>query len=502
MSRTANSENLRLIFGLKVKSYRTGRGLSLKELATASGLAVSYLSEIEQGRKYPKPERMLRLAEGLGVPYDELVSLQVDARLDPLADLLDSDLVREFPFDLFGFAPRDVLHLFSDTPEKATAFLQTFLEIGRTYDMSVENFLLASLRTYQKQQGNFFPLIEDEAERFAAGHPRLGAPPAPEELAAILEDEFSYRLDETALAPGTPLDEFRSVYREGPRPVLHVNPRLMASQKAFVLARELGFRALGLHEVRPQTSSWVRVESFDLLVHNFQASYFAGALLLPRGRVAPDLQAFLDQPAWREADLRDLLQRHRATPEMFLYRMSQLLPGHFGLGQLFYLRFTREVATDTITLTKELNLTDDLVPYGLGLREHYCRRWLPLQQLIRRAPAALRARREPVIGAQKVHFLESGNDYLLVSMARPLALTDERQSAMTIGFSLAGAQGERLGFAADPAIAFVDVNETCERCALPAEACAERVAPPVIHERTQGQLAREAALRRLLDAEP
>ena len=45
------------------------------------------------------------------------------------------------------------------------------------------------------------------------------------------------------------------------------------------------------------------------------------------------------------------------------------------------------------------------------------------------------------------------NDFLLVSMARPLSLTDARQSAMTVGFGLSGTQAGRLGFAADPGLA-------------------------------------------------
>ncbi|MCB1183914.1 helix-turn-helix domain-containing protein [bacterium] len=502
MSRPVQSENLRLMFGLKVRAYRLERHLSLKQLAASSGLAVSYLSEIEQGRKYPKPEKMLPLADALGVAYDELVSLQVDASLDPLADLLASDLVREFPFELFGFAPRDLVHLFSDEPRKARAFLQTFVEIGRTYDMSVENFLLSALRTWQKQHGNHFPELEEAAAAFRDAHPDLGTPADPDRLAALLADEFGVVTDATALAPDSPLSGFRSVYRRGPRPVLHVNPRLLPSQRAFVLGREIGFRLLGLDDVRPDTSSWVRVESFEHLVNNFRASYFAGALLLPEARLVPDLEALLAQPAWREESVRDLLHRHRATPEMFLYRLSQLLPGRFGLDQLFYLRFTREVATGEITLTKELNLSGELVPYGLGLREHYCRRWLPLRQLIDRAPPDLRQSREPVIGLQRVRFLESGNDFLLVSMARPLSLTDARQSAMTVGFGLSGTQAGRLGFAADPGLETVAVNETCERCALAAAECRDRVAPPLVHEQHSRQQAREDALRRLLAAPP
>ena len=497
MARPSETHNLKLILGLKVKHHRTEKGLSLKELASASGIATSYLSEIEQGRKYPKPDKIMQLAAGLGVPYDELVSLRVDARLDPLTTLMHSNLMREFPFELFGIEPRDILNLFSDAPAKATAFLQTFLEIGRTYDMSVENFLLASLRTYQKQHGNNFPAIEEAARSFAAARPRENASPRAEDLARILVEEFGYRIDHEALAPGSGLGEFRTVYRPGQPPVLHINPRLQPNQQAFALAREIGFRVLGIHQVRPETSTWVRAESFDHLIHNFQASYFAGALLLPRETLVPSLEMFLKSEKWSEETLRYLLNAHRATPEMFLYRMSQLLPGHFGLDQLFYLRFTRDVASGEVHLTKELNLTDELVPYGLGLREHYCRRWLPMQQLLQPAPAELKKNREPVIGGQRVRFLQSSREFLLVSMARPLSLTDARQSAMTIGFALDGDKATALGFATDPAIPFSEVHETCERCPLSREQCADRVVGPVIFEQQEAQRSREEALRRL-----
>ena len=46
-----SAENLRYVLGLKLRRLRLERGLSLKELAARSGLAISYLSEIEKGKK-------------------------------------------------------------------------------------------------------------------------------------------------------------------------------------------------------------------------------------------------------------------------------------------------------------------------------------------------------------------------------------------------------------------------------------------------------------------
>ena len=53
-------ESLRFILGLKLRNLRQERGLSLTALAGQAGLSVSYLSEIEAGRKHPKPDKLLR----------------------------------------------------------------------------------------------------------------------------------------------------------------------------------------------------------------------------------------------------------------------------------------------------------------------------------------------------------------------------------------------------------------------------------------------------------
>ncbi len=55
--------NIKLIFGLKLKQLRISRNLSLSDLANRSSLSVSYLNEIESGKKYPKSDKIIALAE-------------------------------------------------------------------------------------------------------------------------------------------------------------------------------------------------------------------------------------------------------------------------------------------------------------------------------------------------------------------------------------------------------------------------------------------------------
>ena len=55
----------RIIFGLKVKQLRQDKGLSFAELAKATGMSVSYLNEIEKGKKFPKDDKVAALALAL-----------------------------------------------------------------------------------------------------------------------------------------------------------------------------------------------------------------------------------------------------------------------------------------------------------------------------------------------------------------------------------------------------------------------------------------------------
>ena len=77
-------------------------GFSLKDLSQESGLSHSYLNEIEKGKKYPKLEKLQKLADALGVAVDELVSAKMGRQLHPLLSFLESDLATSLPLSAFG----------------------------------------------------------------------------------------------------------------------------------------------------------------------------------------------------------------------------------------------------------------------------------------------------------------------------------------------------------------------------------------------------------------
>ncbi len=494
------SEDLRFLLGLKLKQLRQDKGYSSKEFANKAGLSFSYLSEIEKGKKYPAPEKILQIARALEVSFDDLVSTKVDEERNPLTAMLQSPLMKEFPFQFFGIAPHDVANLVTHSPQEAGALLRTLLEIGRAYDMRVEQFLFAALRSYQKMHKNYFEEIEEAVSAFISEHRwQPEAPLSSEKLKSVLIEEYQYILDETTLEKYPELKGFRSIWINSRPPKLLLNGRLLPSQKAFLLGREIGFCHMHLDD-RPVTSSWLKVESFEEVLNNFKASYFSGALFINRDLLRDDLSRFFQNERWDSEAFLALMRRYDATPEMFLYRLSQLIPKFFDLQEMFYLRFNNEAGSDRFFLTKELNLSRVTVPHGIGLNEHYCRRWLAIRMLKDLADKQKRGEAQaPIVAAQRSRFIDSDAEFFSITLARPLVLTEGTNSSITLGFLINDAFKKAVRFWDDPAVPRVDVNETCERCSLSEAACTDRVAPAVIYQKQQNQKTREQVLQQLVE---
>ncbi len=474
---------IRLILGLKIKELRNDKGISLTDLATATDISVSYLNEIEKGKKHPKPSKIAVIADALGVNYDYLVSLQLSKRLQPVGELLQSNILAELPLEHFGLDMSRLLDLFATAPAKLSAFVNTLLEMSRAFDLSVEQFYFSALRSYQELHDNYFEEIELEAERFIEKYNlNHETYPSHQQLAQLLQDQFNITIETETFAAYPELAALRSVFIPGPAPRLLLNPALTATQKAFALARELGFQHMQLKE-RPYTTTWVRVGSFEEVLNNFKASYFAGALLLNRDLLVQDLQAFFNSPTWNPALLQDILTRYNTSPETLLHRLTSLLPRFFNIKQLFFLRFQHGPEPDYFALTKELHLSGLHNPHALFLNEHYCRRWISLtlfEEVERHKQAG--NLEQPIIGIQHSSYIDSANEYMVLALAQP---ADQLNGTVSIGLLVNENLRRKVKFLNDPAILRRYVNQTCERC--PALDCLERAAPPVILEKQKWQ---------------
>ncbi|WP_233882552.1 helix-turn-helix domain-containing protein [Brevibacillus laterosporus] len=61
-------------FGKYLKNIRESRSLSVRELAKRSDVSHSHISQIETGQRgIPKPDTIKKLADGLNIPFDELM---------------------------------------------------------------------------------------------------------------------------------------------------------------------------------------------------------------------------------------------------------------------------------------------------------------------------------------------------------------------------------------------------------------------------------------------
>jgi hypothetical protein len=192
------------------------------------------------------------------------------------------------------------------------------------------------------------------------------------------------------------------------------------------------------------------------------------------------------------------MTQYDVSPEMFMQRLTTLLPRHFGLQSLFFLRFDQTNATSPYVLTKELHLARLHNPHGNELNEHYCRRWVSLR-LVDEA----RALPEPdtaavpvtVAGAQRSRYFGTDDEYLCFTLARAGTPTQPAIS-VTVGLRCDDGLRAQVRFLADPALPFRIVNETCERCPIPD--CESRAAEPIEIIRQAERAAFEAAVTELV----
>lgn len=475
-----NTEALKFILGMKIRQTRHQNKQSLKQLSEISGLSLSYISEIEKGKKYPKPEMLFKLAKGLNSTYEELVSLKFENDGNPVTAILNSPFLNELPLKEFGISMTEIFELANNTPTKASAFIQTLLEIGRNYDLQVEHFLLASLRSYQKMHLNYFPELENLAAIFLKEKLKTQIL-SPSFLEQLLLNEYDVLVTYQDLSIEKELKSLRSIWIQGKHQKVIINKKLNSSQKTFELAKEVFYRIKNI-KIRPESSTWMKVESFEQVYNNFEASYFAGALLLPEKSLIKHITQFLKLTKWQPEKLEKIIESYPTTPEMFLYRLSQLIPHHFQLLQMHYMRLHNTPGDDRFFLTKELNTTDVFVPRGIGPHEHHCRRWASIQLLKKLAKKQKKGKSPKIlISAQRSEFDEDSGVFFNIAIARPMSINENKNSGMTLGFKINRKFKDNTRFWNDTQVPKVQVNETCERCSLTNDQCKERSANPDIY---------------------
>lgn len=488
---TAKTANEKIIFGLKVKQLRQEQGLSFSDLSKTSGMSLSYLNEIEKGKKFPKQDKVKNLAKALGTTGEELTDGKLGRHLAPVTQLLQSNFLNELPLELFGIELSKVADLIAQAPTRVGAFISTLLELSRSYALREENFYFAALRSYLELHDNFFPELEEAVEVFTQKHNLPGFRPVPPRtLGGVLESGYGYTIVPDGLNDHPDLQIFRSVYQPDGKRLL-LNGNLTPGQRGFQYGKELAFNHLRLTE-RANTSSLLSSRVFEEVLNHSKATYFSVALHIPLHPFVESVRDFFALSSWDGAAFLGLMKRYNATPEMFYHRLTNVLPKFFGLRELFFLRFLHDSESDNSTIDKELHLSRRHHPHENGLFEHYCRRWISLS-LLKEVPKTGAA--EMRIDVQRSHYYGTEDEYLCITLARMGSPDPGRNVSLTLGFLVNDKLKETISWLEDPAIPTRVVNTTCERC--PITDCNERAAEPIIvHKREKYQRVK-AALKQL-----
>ena len=469
---------IKLIFGLKLKQIRTEKNLSLFGLSKLTGLSKSYLNEIEKGKKYPKTDKIAILSDKLDVPYDDMVSLKLDKNLAPIGELLRSKVFKEIPLELFGIKESNLIDIVANAPAKVNAFISTIIEIAQHYNFSKQNFYLASVRSFQEANNNYFEDLEQQVLKFAKAYQiDLSMPINSKELEEILIEELGYNINNDELETHKELDNLRSVFIPKSKTLL-VADHIDDAQRTFIYAKELAYNFLEIEE-RLYTFSWIKFENFDQVLNNFYASYFAGALIIPRESISQKLSELFSKETFNQQDFIDLINSYNASPESFYQRLTNIIPKDFNIHNLFFLRFTYKKGSDTFNLKKELHLSHQHSPRANEVNEKYCRRWISLKALQKIS----KMKKDHVFDVQISNYPEDGMQYFILSSATKDPFKENYYRSISVGLLINRQLKNKLAFINDSNIKTVDVGVTCERCSI--ANCKERKAPPIVLEKAK-----------------
>ncbi len=461
-------QNERILFGLKLRQLRQLRELSFQQLSKLTGISVSYLNEIERGKKSPKKEKLRELASALDVEVATLVDQELDAAMMPVADLLRSNFLNELPLDRFGIELSKIVEIIGNAPARVGAFISSLLELSRNYALMDENFYTGALRSWLEMHENF--LEDSEAFAKTLREELTWAPsyvPSAEELGYLLRFKYDYRILKGGLEEHEAFAGLERVFLPTDRSLLLAGS-MQERDLRYHLAKEIGYQIMKLSNERSLTSPIVEVSGFDMALAQARAHAFASALLLPAEQFDAELKGFFGEGELAPDIFQQLLRKYQVTPMLLLDRVAALIPQFREIRSLYLIQLT-ESEEDGLQVTRELHLGAHHRPHSTGLLEHYCRRWVGVRLLLNR-------RENVQVSLQISQFHGFDEEYLV------LAISDrehngKRQSTF-LGMPLTPELEGTI-----PALVKADlkqkvVSNTCERCSI--ANCAERAAPPVV----------------------
>ncbi|NNC50284.1 MAG: ImmA/IrrE family metallo-endopeptidase, partial [Flaviramulus sp.] len=367
----------------------------------------------------------------------------------------------------------NLIDIVANAPAKVNAFISTVIKIAQHYNFGRESFFLASVRSFQEANNNYFEDLEESVLKFAkAYHLDLNQTIISKDLEEILTEEYEYIIKENELSKHEGLGDLRTIYVPRTKTLL-LSSDIDEAQRTFIYAKELGYNFLEIKE-RLYTFPWMKFDTFDQVLNNFYASYFAGALVIPYNKIKDKLTQIFEKDTFDTSLFLNAIGSFNASPESFYQRLTNVLPKAFNIRNLFFLRFTHKAESDKFHLKKELHLSHQHAPHANEANEHYCRRWVSLKLL----KDISRSKKDHKFDVQISNYPHKGMKYLLFASATKDPFKENYFRSISVGLLIDKQLQRKLNFLGDPKIKTQEVGVTCERCAI--KDCEVRQAPAIV----------------------
>ena len=263
--------------------------------------------------------------------------------------------------------------------------------------------------------------------------------------------------------------------------------RFLSIVLCFILSKEIGFNVLELKN-RPNTYSWLDFGSFEEILNNFYASYFAGALLISKQKIIRKTSEFFFHE-WNPQNFESLIEKFTNSPETFYYRLTNVLSSELGIKDLFYLCLVKKKNSDKIQILKELHLNHQQAPHANATNEHYCRRWIAVKNLHDLTE------NETLTDAQISHYKDQGFSYLVISTSQKNPFSDGSNRSYCLGILLNAQTIKKINFIKSSTLKTINVGITCESCSI--ADCEVRQTPAVRLEKEHFNLNMKSAIEKI-----
>ena len=311
-----------IVLGRRIRHARTRAGLTLRELAAATGSTTSQLSLVENGRREPRLSLLTAIGAALDVtvgdlltpepPPDRRAELEIAlerAQRSPLFASLGVPAVRtgrRLPMD----ALESLVALHAELDRRARAVIATPMEARR---------INTELRVEMQQQNNYLPHIEEIAEEWVRGAGYSGGALTHRQVAMMAE-----RLGFTIIHVDDLPHSTRTVtdLRNGR---IYLPPASIPGG--------YGLRSLALQAMAHRIFGHTRPGSYgDFLRQRQEIAYFTACCLLPRFAAVEHLTAKKRDKDLAMEDFRDAFGvTHHSAAQRFTNLATEHLdiPVHF-----------------------------------------------------------------------------------------------------------------------------------------------------------------------------